>query len=200
MKLMKLEVLYCAEHQPRAMLMKSFFRYSTKNRGGVIAAIAMLFCSAWLINGCSSPGGKKTPAIDKNAVPALQLSDLDGNTVSLADFKGRAVFVNFWATWCGPCIREMPSIKALRDSMEKNNIVFLFVSNETKEEIAEFEKESKCNFRYLLISNLEETGIEGLPTTFIYNSDGALVFTETGARRWDDAASIKLLTEINNRK
>ncbi len=152
--------------------------------------------------GCNGPDNRDKAAMpeEKTAITKLMLTDLDGRSIDLEQFKGRTVFVNFWATWCKPCIHEMPSIKNAKAELSKTDIVFLLASNESPDEIREFEKIYNYNFNYARVVNLEELGVEGLPTTFIFNPRGDLVFSETGYRKWDDSTNVETILKINGQK
>lgn len=137
---------------------------------------------------------------EKEAIAKVVLTDLDNQSIDLKNYEGKTIFLNFWATWCKPCIFEMPSMKRVQDSLSKNGIVFLLASNESSDEIREFEKNYNYNFNYTKVVNLEELGVQGLPTTYIISPEGKLVFSETGYRKWDDSINIEMLLKINNQK
>lgn len=154
------------------------------------------------IIGCAEQRKKKgsTPAQEAKAGATLQLTDLSEQPISLDQYKGSTVFINFWATWCKPCIQEMPTIKNAQDILKKEGVVFLLASAETPEEINEFRKTQDPSLQFIRLINLEELNLEGLPTTFIYNPKGELVFSETGYRNWDDSSNLELIQQINNQK
>lgn len=115
----------------------------------------------------------------------------------LKDFSDRPVLVNFWATWCPPCIAEMPSLQTLQDEYG-DRVHFLFISNENQSTTLLFLQEKSWNFQSyrplepapeLLMSN-------SLPTTFIIDRDGVIVVKETGNKKWNSEAVRKLLDEI----
>lgn len=146
-----------------------------------------------LLAGCSSPRTEEQSAINASQI---KLTDLNGKEVDLADFEGKTIFVNFWATWCRPCIKEMPSIAALQTQMAGKNIEFFFASDEEVEKIQKFMDSRKMNSRFVRVENSEAIGIEALPTTFIFDSDGNLVFSEVGYRKWDEPATIEMVTKL----
>jgi thiol-disulfide isomerase/thioredoxin len=125
----------------------------------------------------------------------LRLTDLNNQPISLTQYEGKTIFINFWATWCKPCIQEMPSIAAAQNILKNENIIFLLASGESAEEIEAFKKNHDYQFNYVRIDNSEEMNIQALPTTFIFNNK-ALVFSETGARKWDDKNNINLILKI----
>jgi len=129
-------------------------------------------------------------------IEKVKLTWLDGQPVDFKNYKGKTVFINFWATWCKPCIEEMPSIRNAMNALKDKKIDFLFASDESKEEIETFSAKNNLAFNFLKAENQEELEITGLPTTFIFDANGKLVFSEMGARRWDSQDSFALLTKI----
>jgi len=149
---------------------------------------------------CNS-GDKQKPIPDQQKIEFRNviLTDLNQQTIDLEKYKGKTVFINFWATWCKPCIQEMPSIANAQNILRDKEIVFLLASNESIEQIEEFGKNHDYKFTYSRIENSEELGIQALPTTFIFSPEGTLVFSEPGGRKWDDAANINMIREIIKR-
>jgi thiol-disulfide isomerase/thioredoxin len=130
------------------------------------------------------------------SITTINLLDLEDQAIDLSQYKDKTVFINFWATWCKPCREEMPSIQKAMAILKNEPIEFLFASEESKEEIEEFNATRKYDFNFVRVENLAELNIMGLPTTFIFNADGKLVFSETGYRKWDDKANIDLINNI----
>jgi thiol-disulfide isomerase/thioredoxin len=123
----------------------------------------------------------------------ILLKDLKGGPLSLGQYKGKTVFINFWATWCKPCLEEMPYIKKVMELLKGKEIVFLFASDETPEEIENFKNDHDYPFNYVRVENSVELNIMGLPTTFIFNPGGKLVFSDMGFRKWDADENIKII-------
>lgn len=132
-------------------------------------------------------------------VDKIRLTDLNGKPLSLKQYAGKTIFINFWATWCKPCIQEMPSIKGAQDSLQNQDIVFFLASDESLEQIKEFRTSHDYKFNYVKIENSEELNVQTLPTTFIFNSKGEKVFTESGAREWNEKKNIDTILKIINR-
>lgn len=128
-------------------------------------------------------------------IERVKLTELNGDPIKLSEFKGKIVFINFWATWCGPCIKEMPTIEAAQNSLKDENVVFLIASNEDTEEIEDFQKNRPFKFHYVRLLNMEELKIPALPTTHIYGPDGNLRFSESGSRDWNESTNLKLIIE-----
>ncbi|MBN8651992.1 MAG: TlpA family protein disulfide reductase [Cytophagales bacterium] len=154
--------------------------------------IRFLFLFLIIIAGCS-PSRKESNSLK---LEDIRLTDLAGNAVDVSQFKDKTVLVNFWATWCKPCLQEMPSLAATQNRFKDQPIVFLFASNETTEQINRFKNKQKFEFNYLHLGNLEALKIQALPTTFIFDQTGELKFSEIGFRDWTSPASIEIITNI----
>lgn len=150
----------------------------------------------------SCSGGTKDQSdsakISEEDFAKVKLKDLNDKEIDLDQFKGKTVFINFWATWCKPCLQEMPSIESAQAILKNQNVVFLLASNEELDQIDAFIKKHSYTFQYVHLENMEDMGIQALPTTYIFNSEGKLEFSETGSRQWDDSTSLDLITKIMN--
>ncbi|MBM3178569.1 MAG: TlpA family protein disulfide reductase [Bacteroidetes bacterium] len=124
----------------------------------------------------------------------IELYDLTGNAVNPDDYKGKRIFLNFWATWCGPCIQEMPSIAAARQILNGKPIEFLLASDEEMERILKFTEKKNFDLPFAQVRNMDAFNINALPTTFIFDQDGNLEYTEMGARDWSTEEALELIT------
>jgi thiol-disulfide isomerase/thioredoxin len=115
-----------------------------------------------------------------------QLVNQSGEDYDFNEAKGKVVVINFWATWCPPCIAEMPSLEALYDSY-KDDVVFLFVSNEDTITISKFMAKNNYSFQYYSpkTSNPKQFDVSGIPRTFILDKEGQIVVDKTGAANWN---------------
>jgi thiol-disulfide isomerase/thioredoxin len=129
-------------------------------------------------------------------IDKVQLTELDGTAIDLSEYHGKAVFINFWATWCKPCIQEMPTIAEAQKL--NGEVIFLLASNEEPAQIEKFIKRRSYDLHYVHLKNMEALNIRALPTTFIFNSEGELKFSETGFRIWNDPANTQLINSITN--
>jgi thiol-disulfide isomerase/thioredoxin len=130
----------------------------------------------------------------------IKLTGLNGQPVNMEQYKGKTIFINFWATWCKPCIQEMPSIQKAMGVLNNENIEFLFASDETIEQIEKFKKQNMYNFNFVRAENIAELNIMALPSTFIFNPAGKLVFNEMGYRQWDNKSNIDLIINISKER
>ncbi len=156
--------------------------------------IRLSFLLLLVVFGCSS-SQKESGAIE---LADLRLTDLAGSPVDLDQYKNKTVLVNVWATWCRPCLQEMPTLAGAQATFSNEPIVFLFASNETLKQIEGFKQRQKFDFNYLHLNNQEELGILALPTTFIFNKEGELKFSEAGYRNWVSDESTQLISSILN--
>ena len=140
----------------------------------------------------------------KGATPPLELNALDGKPQRLEDFRGRVVLVNFWATWCAPCLEEMPSIERLRRSLDAQRFAVVAVNVGEGPRAAEgfAEKMGLGGFHILLDRELKTRkawGARVLPATFIVAPDGTVRYSYYGALDWSRpdirAAISKLIVE-----
>lgn len=154
--------------------------------------IRFVFLLMIILSGCA-PVRKESNALNPEDI---RLTDLSGNAVDVSQYKGKAVLVNFWATWCKPCLQEMPSLAVAQNQFKDQPIVFMFASNETLEQINRFKNKQKFEFNYLHLGNQEALNIQALPTTFIFDKTGELKFSEIGFRDWASPASIEIITSI----
>lgn len=122
--------------------------------------------------------------------PVFQLEDLNGKTVSLKEFRGKVIVLNFWATWCAPCRAEMPSLENLYRNLKDKGLVIIGVSVDSPEKtVQSFVKERGITFPILLDKRKEvsfdDYGVIGLPVTFLIDKKGIIVDKVFGERQWD---------------
>lgn len=161
-----------------------------------LALAAVAFISLYLFS-VGAPHGHsdmvpQAQATEKSklAAPPFALPDINGKMVSLADYKGKWVFVNFWATWCGPCVYEMPMLVNLHNIMKGKKFEMLAINMEDIEpaQVKKFVKDNKLPFTVLLDKDSKIGGyyaIQSLPTTYVISPGGEIVSRAVGMREWD---------------
>jgi thiol-disulfide isomerase/thioredoxin len=135
----------------------------------------------------------KNAISDKNPALDFKLKDLNGKEVALSDYKGKKVFLNFWASWCPPCKAEMPDIEKLYEETKDSDLVILAVNvGESKSEVASFLNDNSYSFPVLLDSDqniYNQYNIKGIPTSFFIDKDGNIVSSKEGAMSLDEMKS-----------
>ena len=145
---------------------------------------------------------KLKSSIMNKPAPKFTLKDLKGNPVSLADFKGQTVIVDFWATWCGPCLQSFPIMeKAVNKFGKERNVKFLFVNtwervDDKLKNATDFIAKNKYPFHVLLDDKnevIDSYGVEGIPTKFIIDKNGNIRFKSVGLEGTED----EILAELD---
>jgi len=129
------------------------------------------------------------------------LPDLDGNPRKLSDYRGKVVFLNFWATWCKPCEEEMPSMQALYEGLgnERFEIIAVSVDKDGPETVAAFVKKYGLTFTVLhdRKGKIKETyKTTGVPETFIIDQNGVVAEKVWGPRDWTLTSSINIILDL----
>ena len=123
-------------------------------------------------------GMAKAPPLVGGPAPQFELETLDGDTVKLSDFKGEFVVLNFWATWCGPCIKEMPELQKTHLSSGENKIKIIAVNlSESKDRVDKFTQDHQLTFPVLLDgfgNTSERYKVRSLPVTYFISPDGII--------------------------
>jgi len=149
------------------------------------------FCLAFmLLAGVSTVTAGSLNPFDKRQAPAMELVDMDGLVHSLSSYKGKVVVVNFWATWCPPCLKELPSMQSLWERYRDQDLMMLGVNvGEDHDSIFRFTGtfETELDFPILLDERMNVVRgwpVVGLPTTFIVDKSGRIVLSAVGERDW----------------
>jgi cytochrome c biogenesis protein CcmG/thiol:disulfide interchange protein DsbE len=130
--------------------------------------------------------------------PNFSLEDLRGKKSELKHYKGKVVFLNFWATWCGPCKEEMPSMEELCKQFKDKDFVFLAVSVDYAgvKPVKEFIEKYRYTFPVLIDPKCEALGlfeVKGIPTTFLIDKKGIIIGRAMGPRDWRKPEVISIL-------
>ena len=151
--------------------------------GVCLMALAMTACGVQSEPKAEAAAPKGDPS--RKAAPAFSLKDGDGRTVSLSDFKGKVVLLNFWATWCGPCKIEIPWFVEFEQKYKDRGFAVIGVAmdDEGWEVVKPYVAKSKINYR--ILKGTDEVassygGVDSLPTTLVIDQDGRIVSTHVG--------------------
>jgi thiol-disulfide isomerase/thioredoxin len=133
--------------------------------------------------------------------PCLRLEALDGTPRDLRDYRGKVVLVNFWATWCPPCVAEMPSIQRLDDRLAAEDFEVLAVNvGESPFQVSKFTKLINVRLTMLLDSKGETFKAWGgtiYPTTFVVDGDGRIRYVVHGPLAWDSDDVVETIEELS---
>lgn len=169
----------------------------------------ILFTTFWLISfslhaDWQQPELSHNMTAVKNAIPAsdFKLQNMDEENINLSDYRGKVVLLNFWATWCPPCVREMPSMERLQqrvgadsfkviaiNQMEDPDDVFVFTGQIELDQTFEilFDTDSKVSQAY---------AVSGLPTTYLIDKKGNIRYRAVGGREFDHIEVIKIINQL----
>ena len=158
--------------------------------------IAFYCLSFFLLLGCDSLGNNNISDLE-----ALQLktsfTDLYDNNLDLSVFNEGKIVISYWATWCAPCIKEMPSIKRAEKILEDYGYTFLLVSDESISKISNFKNEMNFDFNFLKSNKSFETiGVYAMPTSYVFNENGEILETFVGVIEWDSEEMINKLKTL----
>ncbi|MBI4377647.1 MAG: TlpA family protein disulfide reductase [Nitrospinae bacterium] len=145
---------------------------------------------------------KGSLADEKFSAPDFTLMTLDNKKVALKDLRGKYVFLNFWATWCGPCKDEMPSMEKLyqRFKTRKNfEMLAISIDKGSAETVNKYISGNRFTFTILLDTNnrvASEYSVTGIPTTYLIDPQGFIINKAIGARDWEHKETIEFFENI----
>ena len=156
---------------------------------GALSGISYLTSSAIMKTGAMDASPEE-PLVLKKFNYDFSLKDLDGNVVDVNQFKGKTIFLNIWATWCGPCRVEMPSIQKLYEQVDNQKILFIMLAVDRSQDlkkVKDFVADKGYTFPvYTPSGNLpEQLQVGSIPSTFVIGPDGKIESKETGAANYD---------------
>jgi len=169
----------------------------------------LILLSAWWISGAQAapvaPVGHagELAAWRHGDTPALSLSDLAGQPHRLEDYRGKVVVVNFWATWCEPCRREMPALQRLAQQMPDRVVVLTIDVGETPERIRRFLALTRIDLPVLLDRDntvAREWKARGLPTSYVIGPDGRIAYYYIGPLEWTSPRVTRVIERLALKK
>lgn len=177
--------------------------------------LSLILMSSFTAVACNDTAKNTPTTLDKlinepaltvadNPTPNLTFLDASGKTVSLSSLRGKVIFINFWATWCQPCIQEMPSIDQLKMTFKgSNEIVFLMVdvNNSLQKSQAYMDKKHYDLQVYTPITNIPSTFLgNAIPTTVVLDKKGMMAARIEGGRDYKSPEIIQFLTGLVDAK
>lgn len=167
---------------------------------GLLAGVSQVTGSLLLKTGFMDASAE-SPLVAKNFDYNFKIKDLEGNVVDFSSFKGKTIFLNVWATWCGPCRIEMPSIQSLHDKVDNDNVVFVMLAVDERghfDKVINYVKDKGFTFPVYVPHEYlpEQLMVRTIPTTFIINSKGKIESRETGAANYDTEKFLNFLRKV----
>jgi peroxiredoxin len=138
---------------------------------------------------------------DKKNAPEFSLDGLSGRKVELRNFRGKVIFLTFWATWCGPCKEELPSIEALHQQFKGRDFVVLSVAVDLEGAIPVEKFIAKYGYTFYVLMDsknrvLDLFRVEGIPMTFLIDKKGRIIGRALGPRDWKSPEAISLFNQL----
>ena len=137
---------------------------------------------------------------EKVAAPAFTLLNLEGDEVALSDYLGKYVMLNFWATWCGPCRIEMPSMQVLYEKLDKDKFELLAIDlQESQRTVQKFIDGEGFTFPVLLDTSSKvgsDYGARSIPTTYLIDPEGHAYAFLVGSRNWHEEAVLEAFNSL----
>jgi thiol-disulfide isomerase/thioredoxin len=135
----------------------------------------------------------------KQFIP-LVLDNLAGERVSLDQYKDQVVLLNFWSSWCKPCVEEIPSLIRLKNKLDQQNFQIITINvGESKQTIKDFMKRVKFNLPILLDDSgvaVRDWGVYAYPSSFLLDKNGSIRYAYRGALEWDTPSIIKTISQL----
>jgi thiol-disulfide isomerase/thioredoxin len=152
--------------------------------GALLGVVLQLGITRW--ERPQLPSGPDLPVLGR-VDPGWKLETLDGQDVSFGSFQGRAVFLNIWATWCLPCVAEVPSIQDLHDALKDEGVAVVLVTQETPEAVRAFVEKKGWHVPIYLARSGVPVALQsdGIPATFLLNRRGEVLYRHIGRADWN---------------
>jgi thiol-disulfide isomerase/thioredoxin len=153
-------------------------------------------CNNTVTNNADSVAEVKNIPSAPVVLPSFQIANVNNQVLNMAQFKGKKVFVNLWATWCPPCRAEMPSIEKLAAKTDKSKVEFVLLSLDDNFDIAKkyvLEENLRLPIYYPSSTLPQLFNVQGIPATFIFNEKGELLHRQDGAANYDSQEFVTML-------
>lgn len=154
----------------------------------LVLVVALTLGYTWVNGDGSADLSNESLSEETVSAPDFTLQDLNGNTVSLSDFKGKYVFLNFWATWCGPCRQEIPAMEEIYNKYQDDLVIVAVNVGEDYDTVSEFAKDYGLTFEILLdekqaVASLYQ--VSGIPTSYFLDQEGNFVSGHVGTMTFE---------------
>ena len=173
---------------------------------GALSQLRSMAGSAMMASGAMDASGDHSEAASKTFDYNFKLRDLSGKTIDMNELKGKTIFLNIWATWCGPCRMEMPSIQKLYNEVDQKKIAFIMLSVDKEShdsKVSQYIQAEKFTFPvYRPVDGdlPEQIRVPSIPTTFIISPDGKIDSKNVGAANYNNDGFKKYLEALTREK
>ncbi len=172
----------------------------------LIVSVILLLLAGTLSAAWEQPelGHELTPLPSAVAAPDFALSDMDDEAHSLADHRGKVIMLNFWATWCPPCRREMPSMERLHQNMNAKDFVVIAINQmETADHVFAYTGQLDVDPTFTILFDKDSAvsqayQVKGLPTSYLIDKKGNIRYRAVGGREFDHPAVEKQIRDLIN--
>ncbi len=159
----------------------------------MLRTLILFFCLSLALSSC-----QKSSSSEEFEKLVANLEDMDGNQLNLSKANEEKLLVHFWATWCKPCLEELPELVKAHETLEKNKVRVLLVSEESIEEITSYLKKKEIKLESVRYNGaLSDLNIHALPATFLFNENGEKIFTKSGQIAWDSKEEIQQILNLH---
>lgn len=178
----------------------------------VVLGISAALLFGWLKYSDFLARGQKPPKssqilneMEKSGAPDFELVDIEGKTVKLSDYRGKLVLINFWASWCEPCITEFPSILKLIEAMKGELILLAVSADYEREDIEPFLKAFDVEGPHIKVMwdqdqvVAKKFGTFKLPESYIIGKEGELIRKVAGVEDWASPEALEYFNELNSK-
>lgn len=144
----------------------------------IIILLTGTFAFSYLNNNDSEYNGPEVGVEVGKSAPDFELTDLNGDSVQLSDYRGQKVFLNFWASWCPPCRAEMPDVQRLHQENFEDFMIIAVNVGENKTAAADFIRENNLDFKVVLDNDQSvsrEYLVRGIPTSYFVDENGVII-------------------------
>src|SRR5690242_8826978 len=173
----------------------------------IVAGLVAIWCVFLAFFGPKPGSDLSPPDLNARVMPrpadfGWALADLDGRPVDLAKYRGKAVFLNVWATWCPPCVAELPSIARLARNPRHERVAFVCVSiDRDLETVRRYLQGKDLPMTVLHAADLPPSFTTGaIPATFLIAADGRIAASAVGGAEWDDPSVVQFLERLASAK
>ena len=164
-----------------------------------IPILAIVLLVVFYLTGFNAP--EAVSIKDKDFNYNFTIKTLEGEKVAFESLKGKVVFINLWATWCGPCRTEMPGIHRLYEKTRSDDIAFVMLSIDKdgdQKKVSSYIKKNNFSFPVYMPSGSmsAQLNVPSIPTTFIISKEGKVAYQKIGSTNYDTEKYIKMLQEL----